>query len=178
MYVSKVLKHTIHSQEPWKYISKIAIKFYFKKMTVLLRSCHCFKSVFAVVCYSRKMQVTCIKALKPFNYWEKLLRNTSTIVVKMHFTKRNSFTKVTWWLQNSDLPLLQFDVRQKCGQRVSQDVNRKNHTKNIWRYIWTTAGKIWFTNIISFTKVTWSSETMICSSLIFHQNAWVVCQRS
>ena len=92
------------------------------------------------------------------NYWEKLWKNTLTIVVKRYFTKRNSFTKVMWWLQNSDLPLLQFDVRQKCGQRVPEALNCKNHAKNIWGYIWTTAGKICFTNIISFTKVTWSSE--------------------
>ena len=39
--------------------------------------------------------------------------------MKINFTNVDSFTKVTWSPQNSDLQLLHFDIQQKCMQRVS-----------------------------------------------------------
>ena len=56
------------------------------------------------------------------------------------------------------LALLKLDIRQKCRQHVSQALNLKTHAENLWKYIWTIAGKTYFTNVISFTKFTWISQ--------------------
>ena len=45
-------------------------------------------------------------------------------------------------LQDRDLLLLQLDIRQKSKQRVSEILNRKNHSEELWKHIWTIAVKI------------------------------------
>ena len=58
-------------------------------------------------------------ALKPLNSSEKLWKYILIRVVKIYFVNIISFTKVMQTLQNSELQLLQFDIRHKCRQRVS-----------------------------------------------------------
>ena len=103
--------------------------------------------------------------------------------MKTYFTNINIFTKVTRWLKNSALQLLQFDIWQKFRQRVSKALNCKSQAENLRKYISTIAGKIYFANIISFTKVTWLSQNSDLQLLQFdipcmYQNACILYQRS
>ena len=47
----------------------------------------------------------------------------------MSLEKTNSFTKVTSPSQNSDLQLLQFDIRSKCMYRVSKVLKHTIHSE-------------------------------------------------
>ena len=67
----------------------------------------------------KKMPLTCIVGLKTNEPFREALKNIWMTLVNTYFTNVNSFTKITRWLQNSGLQLLQFDIRQKCRQRVS-----------------------------------------------------------
>ena len=123
-----------------------------KNSIVLLRSsdplktaiCYCSSFIF------NKMQVSCIKGSKTCNTF----RGVSKIhLEKIYFTNINSFTKVTWLLQNKYLQLLQFNIGQKGRQRVLQVLNHKTHSEELWKYIWTIGVKIFFIKNGSFTKV-------------------------
>ena len=74
----------------------------------------------------------------------KLWKDIWVIDLKMSFEKTNSFTKVKWSFQNSDLKLLQFDIRSKCMYRVSKVLKYTIHSEEPWKYIWTIAVEIFF----------------------------------
>ena len=44
------------------------------------------------------------------NHSEKVWKQIWTVTVKFYFTHSISFTKVTRWLQNNDLQLLEVDI--------------------------------------------------------------------
>ena len=111
------------------------------------------RSAIAQVSYSIKCKYRVSKALKHAIHSEEFRKYIWTIAVKIYFTNINSFTKVTWLLQNKYLQLLQFNIGQKGRQRVLQVLNHKTHSEELWKYIWTIGVKIFFKKNGSFTKV-------------------------
>ena len=107
--------------EPSKYIWTTALRIFFwkydsfTKVMWLLQNfdlqLHQFDSW-------KKCRYTVSKALKPKNHGEKPWKYIWTIALKIYFININSFTKVTWCIQNSDRELLQFVLPQKSRQRA------------------------------------------------------------
>ena len=113
------------------------------------------RSAIAPVSYSIKCKYRVSKAPKHAIHSEEFWKYIWTIAVKIYFTNINSFTKITWLLQNKDLQLLQFNVGQKWRQLVLQVQNRKINSEELWKYIWMIGVKIFFKKNDSFTKVMW-----------------------
>ena len=101
------------------------------------------------------------------NSSEKLKDHIWTIAVKIHFTSITSFSKVMWRLQLNDLQLLQFNIWPKCRNLLSEIPKHTIHLEELWKYIWRVAMKIYFKNIITFTKATWPLQYSDLQSLRF-----------
>ena len=147
-----------------------------KKLIVLLRSHDGLKTVtwIAPVCYSIKMQVTCIKVPKTYNTLRRvtkvhfenfLLKNMAVLPRSCHYFKTVicNWSSLIW--------------KKKCRQRVSKALKPITHLEKFWKWIWTIAVKIYFININSFTKARHGFKTVSCncSTLTFWKNPDNVC---
>ena len=85
--------------------------FVFLKKAVIIRSYHCFKSLWHICNCSRLILDKNVGnvALKPMNHSKKLWKYIRTTAMKTYFTSFNSFTKVTRFFRNSDLQLHRLD---------------------------------------------------------------------